>query len=339
MAKKFVLTDYFTELDFYCTQGYGVNSSYYKQFNLLYHEGPDFGNKNKKVIFKSPIKGVVILDDDDGRGNYGNNVKIWDDVQLCAIQISHLDFNLVKDGQRVEIGDDIGEMGATGNSEGEHIHFNFMQTTKEGARVHKTKAKNWGYLDPQHPLDPNPPKFPPGVTPYEVTWIKPESVKSNENLPELPLDEEKRLHEETRNQLRKEREGHEKTQTLVDQYKEESKTRKRELEDFIGQVAQKLSLPSTSDKGDVLGAVERLLAVEDQLNEANKKLLQQEKKHEIEKQDLKEEINKLKNEVEQVQYNNKKLIKRLEELEVRVDEKTIKENTSFNLLQWLRERI
>lgn len=172
--KTYILEDWFTKLGFYCTQSYGVNPTYYSQFNILFHEGVDFGHENKKIIVKSPISGIVILDEDDGRGNYGDNVKIWDDKQLCAVQICHLEYkNLVSAGQRVVAGQDIGEMGATGNADGEHVHFNFLITDAQGNRLYNTKAQNWGFLDPQHPLDPQPPKTLPGVSEYQVNWIAP----------------------------------------------------------------------------------------------------------------------------------------------------------------------
>lgn len=182
--KTFILEDYFTKLGFFLTQSYGVNAAYYAQFNLLFHEGCDFGNNDKKVIIKSPLSGIVILDDDDGRGNYGNNVKIWDDKQLCAIQISHMDFNKVSQGQRIKAGDDIGEMGATGNSTGEHVHFNFFITDANGNRLYNMKNQNWGYLDPQHPLDPNPPKKLTGVEDYQVKWIAP-IINSDQNTMQI----------------------------------------------------------------------------------------------------------------------------------------------------------
>ncbi|MFA9228558.1 MAG: M23 family metallopeptidase [Agathobacter rectalis] len=172
--KVYVLEDWFSKLGFFLTQSYGVDPGYYSQYNLLFHEGDDFGHTNKKIIIKSPLSGVVILDDDDGRNNYGDNVKIWDDKQLCAVQICHMEYkNLVSAGQRVVAGQDIGEMGATGNANGEHVHFNFLITDAQGNRLYNTKAQNWGFLDPQHPLDPNPPKLIPGVDAYQVKWIAP----------------------------------------------------------------------------------------------------------------------------------------------------------------------
>lgn len=184
--KKYVLYDYLKKQGFYLTQSYGVNKEYYSQFNLLFHEGVDFGNNDKKVILRSPLAGYVILDDDDGRGNYGVNVKIWDDKQLCAVQFGHFDGNFVTHGQYVQVGDPLGEMGGTGNSDGEHIHMNFMITDGQGNRLYNTKSQNWGFLDPQHPYDPNPPLFCPGVEPYTVEWSYPinNSIPTYMTVPE-----------------------------------------------------------------------------------------------------------------------------------------------------------
>lgn len=171
--RTFRLYDYFKSQGFYLTQGYGVNRQYYSQFNLLYHEGVDFGHADKKIVLRSPIAGYIILDDDDGRGNYGVNVKVWDNIQLCAVQFGHFDGNYVTHGQYIQIGDPLGEMGATGNSDGEHIHFNFMITDKDSNRLYNTKVQNWGFLDPMHPFDPNMPIIPPQVEQYKIEWLNP----------------------------------------------------------------------------------------------------------------------------------------------------------------------
>lgn len=186
--KHFTLVDYFASQGLFLTQAYGVNSEYYSQFNLLFHEGDDFGHNNKKIIVKSPLNGIVIFDDDDGRGNYGVNTKIWDDVQMCAVQFCHFDANYVTHGQRVKIGDNLGEMGATGNSDGEHIHFNFMLTDANGNRLYNAYGQNWGFLDPQHPMDPNEIVKLPGVEDYIVEWVKP-GTTTPLPVPQQPMND------------------------------------------------------------------------------------------------------------------------------------------------------
>lgn len=171
MAKEYILLDTYSIDGFYLTQGYGINADYYKKYNLLFHEGIDHGHKNKKIIFRSPLpQAKVIQDFDTNSGNYGNHLVLWDWVQQIALWINHLDNNLLSIGQVIYAGDPVGEMGATGNANGEHTHTNFVITDAAGNRLYNTKPQNWGYLDPQHPQDPNPPVLLPGVPEYKVIW-------------------------------------------------------------------------------------------------------------------------------------------------------------------------
>jgi len=173
--KQFNFFNYFTKEEFYLTQAYGVNPSYYSKFNLLWHEGLDLGDLNDPQAWVRAVHdGIVIQDHDNHAGrNYGNTVVVWDDKQLCATYYCHLKENYVKKGQRVNAGDRLGLMGATGNVTGKHLHFNFVITDANGNRKYNTKAQNWGYLDPQHPLDPNAPKKMSGVEDYQVKWLNP----------------------------------------------------------------------------------------------------------------------------------------------------------------------
>src|SRR3990167_6339146 len=150
--KTFKLVDTFTQDGFYLTQSYGVNEAYYKQFGLLWHEGVDFGHKDKGVIVRSPLSGVVIRDVDIPDKAYGKFVVIWNKEQRCAVWLCHGDTNLVNDGQEIAAGDPIIEMGASGNVTGEHVHMNFVQTDDAGNRLYKAASTNQGFLDPMHPM-------------------------------------------------------------------------------------------------------------------------------------------------------------------------------------------
>lgn len=284
--KTYILYDVFSLDGFYCTQGYGLNSSYYSRFNLLYHEGTDFGNKNKSVIVRSPLSGKVILDDDDGRGNYGDNVKIWDEKQMCAVQICHLDYNKVSLGDYVKAGDPVGEMGSTGNSTGEHVHFNFFITNASGARLYRTKKSNWGFLDPQHPLDPNPPKFPPGVKRYQVRWDRVTSIQD-------PMPDEKQYTEKQMTEVRLERD---KNWSLYQEQVEKNEELKKKIEDF--QTDQKqteqiftqrretlaTNLSTVNDWDEILKASARFQEMDNQNLELKDKL--DRKENELKKQYL-----------------------------------------------------
>jgi hypothetical protein len=324
MPKTFTLLDTFSLDGFYCTQGYGLRPTYYKQFGILYHEGVDFGHKNKKIIVRSPISGKVIHDEDKGTKPYGDNVKIWDDKQLCMVQVCHLEHNLVKLGQRIKAGDPIGEMGSTGNSTADHVHFNFVQTDEKGNRLYGLRSQNLGYLDPQHPLDPNPPKYPPKVEPYEVKWVK--EIENNSS--EIPNSSEKTYTQQEWEGLRHENQDNwDKWQEAKADYEEQktiTEEKTKELTGFLETLAGKLSV--VVDKAQIIGAVDRLLEVENQLKDANKRLEQQEKKNTLEKDELKIEIDKLRKEIEQQQVEldrekkqNETLLARVSAMETKME--------------------
>lgn len=109
-------------------------------------------------------------------------------------------------------------------------------------------------------------------------------------------------------------------QTELDQVKTIADQRKKELSDFIEELAKRLALPATSDKGDIVGGVERLLSVEDQLSKVQKENTQLEKRHELEKSELKEEIKKLRSENESIRLQAEKLTKQNETMEQRINQ-------------------
>jgi len=101
-------------------------------------------------------------------------------------------------------------------------------------------------------------------------------------------------------------------------YKSEAASRKQELDKFIEELAKRMFLPASSDKSDITAGVDRLLTVEDQLSTAKKSLIQEEKKHELEKSEMQKEIDELKVTLEEQADTNKKLLGRVEDLEKRL---------------------
>jgi len=110
----------------------------------------------------------------------------------------------------------------------------------------------------------------------------------------------------------------------VANYKTEADSRKKENQKFIEELAKKLYLPATSDQSDIVAGVERLLTVEDQLNDANKTISKEQQKHETEKSEMQKEIDVLKAEIEAERQKRdeteKKLLGRIESLENRLNE-------------------
>lgn len=167
--KTFKLLDTFLIDGYYVTQNYGARKSYYAQFNLIHgHEGVDFGHTNKLKKARSPIAGTAFVGKDV---NYGDYVVVEDYKQGCAVYLCHFDSISITSGQQVKAGDVLGEVGDTGNTTGEHVHFNFVILNESGSNKYRAKQWNWGFLDPRYPRDTNPPLAFAGVEQYTVQWV------------------------------------------------------------------------------------------------------------------------------------------------------------------------
>lgn len=83
-----------------------------------YHTGVDIANE-KGTIIKASLGGKVILVSE--KGDYGNHLKISTDEIITLY--AHCSKIYVKEGDIVEQGQDIAEVGSTGNSTGNHLHF------------------------------------------------------------------------------------------------------------------------------------------------------------------------------------------------------------------------
>lgn len=298
--KTYILYEGFTPEGFYLTQGYGVNPGTYSQYGLLWHEGVDMGDKaDPKPKVRAAHDGIVIQDFDTPKGNYGEYVVIWDDKQLCATWYCHLEENFVSQGQRVKAGDTIGIMGATGNVTGKHLHFNFVLTDASGTRLHNTKAKNFGFLDPQVPFDPNPPKFPPGVEKYKVEW---KTVPNNQEDMSKELDaclaDRKKFWEERDKAVADLNEEKKKVRDLTTE-RDSNRTRyedkKKQYDDFVAWVVGKLKpagiLPTVADESYAKQLIENIITEESLLRSEYKR---KEKEWIEEKKDLVEEQERLK---------------------------------------------
>lgn len=165
--KIFKFLDTFLLDGFYVTQNYFARPSYYAQFNLLGHEGVDFGHANKKVQIRTPLGGTVFVSTDP---NYGKFAVIENYIQRCAIYLCHMENIIVESGEEVVAGEVIGEMDDTGNSSGEHCHLNFSILNEQGNDKYHTKAQNWGFLDPRYPRDTGNPVTFAGVEEYSIEW-------------------------------------------------------------------------------------------------------------------------------------------------------------------------
>ena len=99
-----------------------------------YHTGIDIA-ANTGTVFIAAMSGTVVQVSSEG--DYGNHVKIMqDDV---ATLYAHCSKIYVNEGDQIEQGQEIGEVGATGNVTGPHLHFEIRKSDR--------------YVDPDDILD------------------------------------------------------------------------------------------------------------------------------------------------------------------------------------------
>lgn len=85
------------------------------------HKGIDFAAP-KGYPIQSFTDGVVVRVVDFGKTDFGKAVYIQDQYGRVMIY-GHMSKWDVKEGQKVKFGDKIGEVGSTGRSTGNHLHF------------------------------------------------------------------------------------------------------------------------------------------------------------------------------------------------------------------------
>ena len=99
------------------SSGFGARESEYQNVTG-YHTGIDIA-KEKGSVIKASIGGIVDLVSSEG--DYGMHIKIR--CNNVTTLYAHCSKIYVKEGQIVAEGDKIAEVGSTGNSTGNHLHF------------------------------------------------------------------------------------------------------------------------------------------------------------------------------------------------------------------------
>ena len=116
---------------------YGSRSDPFKK-TKAYHKGVDLAGRTGNKI-KVMAKGKVIKT--EYNSGYGNLVEI-DHGNGFVTKYAHLSKSYVKKGQRLEIGDAIGEMGSTGRSTGPHLHYEVLYKGKDVDPMPFIRAKS-----------------------------------------------------------------------------------------------------------------------------------------------------------------------------------------------------
>ena len=110
------------------TQGFGVNAAYYKQFGQNGHNGIDYGAPTGTAVFAAG--GGTIHFEGWGANNawLGGvaGIAVLIDHPAFYTGYAHLSSTVINRGQRVERGQLIGYVGATGTATGPHLHFEVL---------------------------------------------------------------------------------------------------------------------------------------------------------------------------------------------------------------------
>lgn len=86
------------------------------------HGGVDLAGRAGDAI-KAPEAGTARVVSEKDSGGYGNMVEILDSQGKVMHRMAHMSETMVKTGDKIEAGTDIGKVGSTGRSTGNHLHW------------------------------------------------------------------------------------------------------------------------------------------------------------------------------------------------------------------------
>lgn len=281
----------------YNAQGFGVKTSY------GYHEGDDYnlktgGNSDLGQPLFAIADGVVTsVHSHTTKPTFGNHIHIKHDGAWGTVwcHFAHCQKIFVKEGDSVREGQIIAYLGNSG-TDSAHLHWSMKLQPTGIDGIAKTKEDLAKWTNPTEFVEkwktlPTP-KPPMSKTYTEAEWkIERDERDKNWNLF---------------------KEQEKETQKFKDQYD----NLKKESDGFLETLANKLS--TIVDRNEIIGSLGRLLETEDQLNSANKKLTQIEKKHELEKDEWKHEVEQLRTAIQKQQDENNKLLLRIDTLEAQI---------------------
>lgn len=136
---------------FKVTQKFGVNPYIYKKYGLKGHEGLDLiPTTSDWAVYSLPFKSIIVKDIDMKKkgGHYGIFTTAWYPDISEAWMYCHFSSNNTYKGQELPPTFKLGQMGATGNTTGAHVHINRFKVDERGYRLNK----NNGYLGGIDPL-------------------------------------------------------------------------------------------------------------------------------------------------------------------------------------------
>lgn len=275
---NYKLRDTFLEDGFYVTQNYMNNPTYYAQFNLVGHEGVDFGHKDKTVLVRSPLSGTAFVSTDN---NYGNYCVIEDYKQQCGVYICHMQNIKVVSGQEIRAGQQIGEMDDTGNANGEHVHLNFL-ILENGTNKYRLKKYNWGYLDPQYPRDTGKTVKFDGVEDYTIQWGEGENtsdLQAQFDAQKITLADVTRQRDELDAANKSKDKIIEEITAQLTEAKTSSDGFRKQFNEFIAQLANKLG--TRQETVEILASIDTCLEFEDKADKLDRQIELERKEHAV----------------------------------------------------------
>ena len=109
-----------------------------------YHGGIDLAGKIGDKIM-APISGVARVLSEKESGGYGNMVEVTDATTGVKHMLAHMDKTMVKTGDVIKAGQQIGTLGNTGKSTGAHLHHEMRD--KQGNKIDPSQFYNKGAGD------------------------------------------------------------------------------------------------------------------------------------------------------------------------------------------------
>lgn len=119
------------------TQWFGERPEKYAHLGLAGHNGIDYGAPAGTPVLAAHEGIVTVGEDPEG---YGTFVRVINGYRVTIY--GHLSAITRKDGQRVQAGEQIGLVGSTGWSTGNHLHFGLKW-------IHGVNPAYRGWVDPK----------------------------------------------------------------------------------------------------------------------------------------------------------------------------------------------
>lgn len=129
------------------TQNFYENAERYEQWNLIGHDGTDFGGMPAGAPICCMAAGVVAYTGyDEGYGNY---CRVFHPELAACTFYAHMETPaVVVAGQAVKAGEKLGGLGTTGNSTGVHLHLEVRLCNADGSYRPGTPMPK-GRIDPR----------------------------------------------------------------------------------------------------------------------------------------------------------------------------------------------